>query len=321
MSPQSRNKLPRYQQRFQIYVVDQTIDPRLASVAPGTLISGIRFQLDPDAPFLLRGRCYRVSYDSIDSHTQMGVESVAFRLAGPDQDYRSMQLVPQNLVMPYGGQSAAWKPVYPQIFYPARATLTFDVQNLSATETLSNLVFYFLGVKLFDFGQNPAYTYPERIRATQYAYGANYSSPPNPNNPTAAIQNLLPADSRLLQILQIKNDADFVARTIQAGPSYAPLALEVFITLRDENRKAYSNLPVHFEVLAGPSTGNYLTGGGSIPAIGTGNSLAGVLFPELYLPANHILYYDIYRQDSGYAGAETIPDFPITLLGSRVYSV
>ena len=312
---------PNFQQRHQDYVVDSTIDPRLASVAPGQLVPGIEFQMDPDAPFLLRGRCYRVSYNSLTSRTQIGVQSLAMRFSGPDSDYRSSVLVPQNLIMPFGGQSAAWKPVYPQIFYPARATMTIDVQNLSTTETLTNLTLYFRGVKLFPFGANPpTQTYPKKMRATPYGYPINYMSPPDPNNPTGAVQNLLTSDSRLLQTLQIKNDADCVARTIQAGPSYAPFALEVFLTLRDENRKAYSNLPVHFEVLAGPSGGNYETGSaGSIGAVGTGNSMPGVIFPELYLQKNHILYYDIIRKDSGYAGAQTIPNFPVTLLGSRVY--
>ena len=312
--------LPQWQQRHQDYVVDQTIEPRFATVAPGQLIEGVEFQTDPDAPFLLRARAYRVAYDTIASRTQVGIQNVAFRLAGPDADYRAAHLVPQNLVMAYGGQSAAWKPVYPQIFYPARSTLRFDVLNTSTTATLTNLTFYFRGVKLFPFGINPAYTYPKKMRATQYGYGINYSSPPNPNNPTASILNVTTAYNSQLNILQIKNDADFVARTIQAGPSYAPFALELFLTLRDENRKAYSNLPVHFEVLCGPSGGNYQTGAaGSLGAIGTGNSMPSALFPEFYLPKNHILYYDVVRTDSAYAGAATIPNFPVTLLGSRVY--
>lgn len=309
-----------FQQRFQIYKVDTKIDPRLASIAPGALVPAIEFQTDPDAPFLLRGRCYRVKYDTLASRTQVGVQNLAMRLAGPDQDYRSTVLVPQNLVMAYGGQSAAWKPVYPQILYPARSTMTFDIANTSATQTLVNLEIYFLGVKLFNFGQNPAYTYPKKMRATQYGYGINFQDPPNPANPTASVQNLLTADDRRLLSFQVKNDADFVVRTLQAGPSYAPFALQVYIMLRDENKKAFSNLPVHFEVLAGPSGGNYQTGSaGSITAIGTGNALPGTIFPEIYIPKNHKLYYDIIRQDSGYAGAATIPNFPITLLGSRVY--
>ena len=311
---------PQFQQRWQIYKVDNTIDGRLASVTPGQLVSGIEFQMDPDAPFLMRGRCYRTQYDTLASRTQVGIQNLAMRFSGKDQDFRSTQLIPQNLVMPYGGQSAAWKPVYPQIFYPARATMVIDLQNNSPTATFTNLELYFLGVKLYPFGINPAHTYPKRMRATQYGYGINYLSPPDPTNPSASIVNLLTADQRLLQSFQVKNDADFVCRTIQAGPSYAPFALQVYITLRDENRKAYSNLPIHFEVLAGPSGGNYQTGsGGSIGAIGTGNSMPGVIFPELYLPRNHKLYYDIYRFDSSYAGAATIPNFPVTLLGSRVY--
>jgi hypothetical protein len=316
---------PQFQQRWQIYKVDSTIDGRLASIAPGGLVAGIEFQTDPDAPFLMRGRCYRVQYDTLASRTQVGLQNVAMRVSGKDQDFRSNQLVPQNLVMAYGGQSAAWKSVYPQVWYPARSTMTIDVLNNSTTATLTQLELYFLGVKLFPWGVNPPYgsseyTYPKRMRATQYGYGINYLSPPDPTNPTASIVNLLTADSRQAQTFQAKNDADFVIREIQAGPSYAPFALQVYLTLRDENQKAYSNLPVHFEVLAGPSGGNYQTGSaGSITAIGTGNSMKGIIFPELYIPKNHKLYYDIVRQDSGYAGAQTIPNFPVTLLGSRVY--
>ena len=313
--------LPQFQQRFQIYQVDSSIDSRLASIAPGASVPGIEFQMEPDAPFLLRGRCYRVAYDSLDSHTQVGIQSLAMRFSGPDQDFRSAQLIPQNLVMAYGGQSAAWKPVYPQIVYPPRSTMTIDLQNLSTTETLTGLQLYFLGVKLFPMGANPPHqTYPKRMKATPYGYGINYLSPQDPTNPTASIVNLLTADDRRLQTFQAKNDADFVIRSLQAGPSYAPLGLEVYITLRDENQKSYSNLPIHFEVLAGPSTGNYETGSaGSLGAVGTGCPLPGIIFPELYIPRNHKMYYDILRLDSGYAGADTIPNFPINLLGSRVY--
>lgn len=316
------NDRPQFQQRFQIYKVDSTIDARLASIAPGQLVSSIEFQTDPDAPFILRGRCYRVQYDSLASRTQVGVQNVAMRFSGPDQDFRSTQLVPQNLVMAYGGQAAAWKPVYPQIFYPSRSTMTIDALNTSTTETLTNLELYFLGVKLYTFGINPAYTYPKKMRATQYGYGINYLSPPSPANPTAAVQNVTANFAQNLNTFQVKNDADFVCRSIQAGPSYSPFALQLYLTLRDENRKAFSNLPIHFEVLCGPCGGNFQTGSaGSLTAVGTGNSMPGILFPELYIPKNHKLYYDILRQDGAYAGVQTIPNFPITLLGSRVYEV
>lgn len=320
---------PQFQERHQDYVVGPppagqppglNQDGRLASVAAGALVEGIELTMEPDAPFLLRGRAYRVSYDNLDSRTQVGLQNLSLRYSGPDQDFRSNLLVPQGLLMPYGGQSGAWKPVYPQILYPARSTMFIDVLNTGST-ALTNLTLYFRGVKLFPWGTNPGYTYPERpAKSALLPYVYPIGNPNDPANPQGSVQNLLAADSRQLLTWQNQPDSAFVLRALQAGPSYAPFGLEVFITLRDENRKAYSNAPVHFEVLAGPSIGNYQTGaGGSMTAIGTGNSAPSIVYPEIYVPPAHLLYYDIQRIDSGYAGAATIPNFPINLIGARVY--
>lgn len=310
---------PQFQERHQDYVVGPNQDTRLASVAAGQLVSNIELTMDPDAPFLLRGRAYRVSYNNLDARQQVGLQNLSLRYSGPDQDYRSNVLVPQGLLMPYGGQSAAWKPVYPQILYPARSVMLIDVLN-TGTTALTNLVLYFRGVKLFPWGINPSYTYPERPAKSALLPYVYPIAAPNAANPQGSIQNLATADTRNLLIWQNQPDSGFIIRALQAGPSYSPFALEVFITLRDENRKAFSNAPVHFEVLCGPSGGNYQTGAaGSIGAIGTGNSAPGVLYPEIYVPPFHLLYYDIQRLDSGYAGAATIPNFPINLIGSRVY--
>ena len=309
---------PQFQQRHQDYVIGPNQDLRLASVAAGQAVTNIQFQFDPDAPFLLRGRAYRVQYDTLASRTQVGIQNVTMKMSGPDQDFRSTVEVPQNLVMAYGGQSAAFKPVYPQIMYPARSTVTINVKN-TGTSTLTNLTLYLRGVKLFPWGSNPAYTYPKRCRLLNYVYPLNYVNL-STANPTGAIQNLATSDTRLVQPFTIKPDSGFAIRALQAGPSYAPFALETFLILRDENQKAYSNDWVHFEVFCGPSGGNYQTGSaGSLGAVGTGNSQPGTLFPEIYLPPQHMLYFDIQRNDSGFAGAATIPNFPVNLLGSRVY--
>ena len=307
---------PQFQERHQDYVMGPDQDKRLASVVGGQLITGIELHMDPDAPFLLRGRAYRVKYDNLDSRTQAGLQNLSLRFTGPDKDYRSTALIPQGLQMAYGGQSAAWKPVYPQIYYPARSTMYIDLLNTGAA-TLTNLTLYFRGVKLFPWGINPGYTYPAKCSMLPYVYPILQ---PTVANPYGTIQNLLGADSRYLQTWQNQPDSDFVLRALQAGPSYSPFGLEVLITLRDENRKAFSNAPVHFEVLCGPSIGNYQTGsGGSIGAIGTGNSAPGILYPEIYVPAAHLLYFDIERHDSGYGGVATIPNFPINLMGVKVY--
>ena len=322
MSPQRK---PRFQERHQDYVIMPPIaglpvgpnqDARLASIAPGQLVTNIELVTDPDAPFLRRGRAYRVSYNTLASRTQVGLQNVAMRYSGPNADFRSAVPVPQGLQMPYGGQSAAWKPVYPQIFYPASSVILVDVLNTGST-TLTNLMLYFRGVKLYPWNTNPGYTYPAKCAMLPYVYPIQA---PSVSNPYGSIQALPTAAAILLNTWQNQPDSGFALRALQAGPSYSPFALEVFLTLRDENRKGFSNQPIHFEVLCGPSGGNYQTGaGGSITAIGTGNSAPGILYPEIYIPPYHQLYYDIYRLDSGYAGAATIPNFPVNLIGARVY--
>ena len=316
MSTMRHQLRPQFQERHYDYKMSSSLDGRLASVAAGQLVAGIELQMDPDAPFLLRGRAYRVKYDNLDSRTQVGLQNVSMRFSGPDQDYRSTALIPQNLQMAYGGQSAAWKPVYPQIYYPARSTMLIDVKNTGAT-TLTNLTLYFRGVKLYPWGVNPGYQYPAVCSMLPYVYPIVQ---PSVSNPYGSIQNLLVTDERLLMTWQNAPDTAFVLRALQAGPSYAPLPLEVFITLRDENRKAFSNAPMDFQILCGPSDGNYQTGaGGSIGAIGTGNSAPGIMYPEIYVPPSHQLYFDIKRSDSAFIGAATIPNFPINLIGVKVY--
>lgn len=304
--------MAQYQERHQDYVIDSSIDARLASIAAGASVDNIQLQLDPDAPFLLRSRAYRVKYDTLASRTQVGIQNLGMRLAGADRNYFSTDYIPMNLVGPYGGQGGCPIPQFPQVAYPASGLLTVDIINYGAT-TLTELELYFRGVKLFSPGSIPSYTYPPKCALESYSYPISPVSP-------YGVTNLLATDSRILQPFTVKPDSDFVVRAIQAGPSYSPFGLEVYITLRDQDQKPYSNLPVHFEILAGPSIANFQSGsGGTTTAVGTGNALPGLLYPEIYVPASHQLFYDIERNDGSFAGAQTIPNFPITLIGARVY--
>jgi hypothetical protein len=309
---------PEFQQRHQDYVLGPNQDSRLASVAAGATVTGIELHLDNDAPFLLRARAYRVQYASLASlsaRQQVGLNALSLRYTGPLRDYRTQGYIPQGLSMPYGGQGGAWKPLYRPILYPAGSVIQVDLINTGAN-ALTNLTLYWRGVKLFPWGMNPAYTYPQRCGVLPFVYPiAGVTSA----NPYGTIQNLLTSEQRILQQFQCQNDADFVFRYGQAGPSYAPYPAEVFFILRDENQKAFSNDWVHYEVLFGPSLGSYSCGGTTIPAVGTGNPTPSVMFPEVYVPKSHLLYYDVLRADSGFPGAATIPNFPVNLVGSKVY--
>jgi len=306
---------PPYQERHQDYVLGPNQDSSLTSVAPGQIIS-CTLQLDNDAPFILRGRAYRVKYDTLASRTQQNLNQLALRYSGPLRDWRQQNFVPQNLVMPYGGQGGAWKGLRRQIAYPRGGVIQVDLIN-TGSANLTNLTLYFRGVKLFPWGINPAYTYPKRCKTLPFVYPI---APVTSVNPFGTVQNLGTAQTLILQIFQCQNDADFVLRYGQAGPSFSPQALEVGVILRDENQKAFSNDYVHYEVLFGPCLGNFNCGGATIPAIGTGNALPSIFYPEIYVPRNHVLYYDITRADSGFAGAASIPNFPINLIGSKVYA-
>ena len=307
---------PQFQERHQDYVLGPNQDSRLASIAPGQVVTNIQLTLDNDAPFVLRGRAYRVQYDTLASRTQVGLNDLSLRYSGPLRDFRQQTFIPQNLVMPYGGQGGAWKGLKSQVYYPAGAIIMVDLVNTSATNTLTNLTLYWRGVKLFPWGMNPAYTYPARCKVLPFVYPI---APVNSNNPNGVILDLLTSEIRTLQQFQCGNDADFVFRYGQAGPSYSPFPLEVGFILRDENQKAFSNDYVHYETLFGPTLGNYPCGGSTITAIGTGNATPSVMYPEIYVPKNHILYYDVQRSDSGFVGTATIPSFPVNLIGSKVY--
>ena len=111
------------------------------------------------------------------------------------------------------------------------------------------------------------------------------------------------------------SDSDFALRyqvcdpfaiAIDGGPNPPPQNYtEVYVFLRDESRKPYSNEPIHVNDLFGQND----------PAA-TGNNVndpsdqffPGLLTPEIYLLREGALYLDIYRDDAAFAN-----QFPVTL--------
>jgi hypothetical protein len=51
----------------------------------------------------------------------------------------------------------------------------------------------------------------------------------------------------------------------------------------------------------------------------TGPGQMGIIYPEIYVPKNHQLMYDLQRAD-GAVGSNVSEDFTFNLIGSKVFS-
>jgi hypothetical protein len=122
-------------------------------------------------------------------------------------------------------------------------------------------------------------------------------------------------------IFRCKPDADFVFRGGQAGdPFDTTPANEIFIQLRDEDEKPYSNDFVHMDVMFGNSAfpATYPLNATNVAPIAAGPNSPGLLFPEINVPKNHILYYDVMRDDA-YVGGAAAVDYPLSFIGQKVF--
>lgn len=328
---------PKYQQRDHIYVVGPPLlptsapvpqlpneTPALTTLAAGAQIIGLPVTLDKDAPFILRRRALRIQYDTSATGKQQetGINQLMVRFTDRDHAYLSQSIIPQNLDGAYFGQFGQWKPVFPGVPYPAGGTFLIDIVN-NGTTTLHNVTLYFRGVKLYPWGVRPDYRYPKTMATLPYAYPINQVTP---SNQFGVVQSLGVSEVRYSQVFQVKDDADFVIRSMATGPVFSDVTFEVFLQLRDFDQKPYSTGWVHLDVYGGqsaiPVQIQYPIGSGHfITAVGAGASLPNVFFPELYVPKNQILFYDILRQDSAFNGIGAIAqDYPITMVGAKVFS-
>jgi hypothetical protein len=303
---------PSLQQRFQVYVLGPNQDARLSSVAAGATLNELKLVMDDDAPFVLTGRGVRHSYTS--SLNQTNLQNLKSRWAGPNKDYRS-EFIRESLVMAYYGQGGNPKPIAPSVMYPASSVLLVDAQN-KGTGSITNLTYYFFGYKLYEWGSVVGYTYPQKPKTAQtqtFAYPVNVT-------PALGV-----SETRPDQIFSVKDDADFVLRAGQ-GPTFfstnGRVFAEVGIILRDFDKKPYMNDYVHFDMLFGNGATPAVIPVGPTPSFvapyGTGPGQPGLFYPEIYIPANHQLRFDLQRTD-GSGGSNQSETFTFNLIGSKVF--
>jgi hypothetical protein len=244
-------------------------------------------------------------------------------------NYTADAAVPWPLDCPGNGYGGQWKPVYPNRVYPAQGVILADVYNTGpGAVDLTNLQLYYVGVKRYPIS-NGWMTYPQKCSVKDYIYSYWSKSTLNPQLP---FQGSLmgPSEHRLYVPIRIQTDADFVLRSGQVGVYGSQPApwfyMELFMLLMDWQQKPYMNLPVHID---------WLFGGGSKPAVATegdtylpnnsqsifeslpgltsgiipgqtplsGNWHPGLIYPEIYTPANQQFYFHLYRNDGSFTSA------------------
>jgi hypothetical protein len=237
-------------------------------------------------------------------------------------------MVRQSLLAPYFGQIGNPIPVYPQVVYPRGATLWVDIKNDGAS-ALTNLTLYWRGVKLFAPGAVRSYQYPDTMSGFPFTYPQGQY---RDTDGLTLVRDVLVIQGPMRNTFKAQGDADFVIRAALAGqpfPIPAPIYLndplpvnEIFITLRDEDEKPYSNDAVHIDTMFGNSAMwtayPWLSNAAHVAPVGGGPNSPGLFYPEIYVPKNHLFYFDISRDDSSYAGAVPF-DLPVQFIGQKVF--
>ena len=305
-------------QRDQTYVLGPNQDSRLATVTTGQVLE-LQLALDSDAPFILRGRAMRCKYDA--SRRQTALNHLLLKWSDSERNYQSQDFVRQSLLSPYFGQLGNSIPVWPNVTYPRNGIIRVQIKNDGAE--IDNLSLYFRGVKLFLEGSVKSPTYPATFGPLPFVYPQTVNNLPvtcgNFSGATAPAirQNLLNSKGKVFA------DADFVMRAGQAGLPFSSTPVnEVFIRLLDEDEKPYSNDAVAIDVLFGNSAfGNTYPAGTSlgVTPIGGGPNSPGVFYPEIYVPKNHSMYYELSRNDSAY-GAAVAVNYPLAFIGQKVFA-
>jgi hypothetical protein len=308
-----------YIERHFDYVLGPNQDGQLASVAAGKQITCV-LKTDLDGPFVLRSRAIRRKYTTVETFNYANLQHVLARWYGPDRQYTSTNLIRQSLLSPYYGLLGNPIPQSPEIFYPPQSEIRVDIRN-DGSAAITNLTFYFRGVKLYRPGAVKSYRYPAPFSTFPFTYPSSSAV-----GAALPIPNLAVTTNQQLVTFRCRTDADFALQGLQAGfignlDSAGHPVQEVAIILKDEDEKPYSNDFVHVDVLCGNSGigAVFPSGtGGFVAPVACGPNSPGLVFPEIYIPKNQLFYIQFQRADSSYSGAAAV-DYPFSLVGQKVF--
>ncbi len=300
-----------FHERHQDYVMD--LSAQLGTLAANTQYPGMQLLLDPDAPFIMRSLAARMRWDL--STGQQHLSQLWFRLKRASTIFTSSDWLPLNQLALAFGQGGNPYPIWPHIPYPERAAIELDVWNRGAN-TLPGVQVVFRGVKRFQGSlSNP---WPAKTRLQNWTRSVKISGIGYTGS-TAHVRRFL---------LMPVTDADFVLRHLQGGCVYNPNfpsaffpARNVWVTLRDDKDKPYSNAPVDINILMGQGTMALASVAPNSSQYGPFHP--GLLYPEIYIPRYCAYSMDVLREDVAYFGQEGLGDvrMDFALGGVKVFAL
>jgi len=242
---------------------------------PAGGLQGVELLLDSDAAFATR---------LVKQRYTPGAPSGgwSYRFRAPSGAYQSSDFRFDTFGR---GTLLEGNPLYPQMIYPANGSIVVDINNVTGVQQ-TNVKLLFRGSKLFPDGSMPAPTYPAVCSILPQVLPVQILTIPQ-NNGSGLLNNQINA--------QI--DWDFALRYANADP-FSPTGGngtydQLYVQLKDQTQKPYSNVPIHIDDLFGSQSS---TATGSTT---TNPFWPGLFLPEIYVPANGILYFDIFRTDTG----------------------
>lgn len=229
-------------------------------------------RVDSDAAFVLRmidGSTY------VDSVPESPGNSLQIRYSDASGRFRQSSPISAPYVL--GTGNAQYRPVWPQIVYPAGSTIQVELTNAGAAP-ITDIRLYLAGVKAFPQGAVWAPQYPECFST----------------RPFELVNTLVVSTGQTRRGVPMTNtsDLDFVFRggMIVADDSVTTDPIggwnDLEIILRDPMGKAYSSDWVAIEQF-------FRLGSPERPAL---------IFPEIYIPARQMLQMDIRLVDADAAG-------------------
>lgn len=269
---------------------------------PSVPVSGVQqvpLPLDTDAPFALR----------LVRSRNIGLSG--WRYTTPSQAYQSNGLRTDWIVPVQSTQGAfasRGSLAYNEMVYEPGSTILVDIGNTTGAP-ITNAQLLFRGSKLYKDGSIWVPTYPPKMSIRPAVY-------------QVLVKNVELSETRLNNQLSIKNDADFVWRagccdafTLTADADADAFQFtNLYVKIRDEQYKAYSNDWIHANDVFGQGLPTPLIGG--VTPDDQVLFTPGLMTPEIYIPRKHNLYFDVQRSDVSGAAV----DLYFRFIGMKVFA-